>query len=996
MVGATAPPPSQPAEVGHQDTARGPAVSSSTRSRISMSEDFLYGKVEVRAKVAHDGFSGFWLKSSEESAIGHMPCARVTIAEIRETKGDIREPSTWSATASMNFGDLEKGELGCTSSDASPREGVVCSLPSEDGTDWSDDFHVYALEWEEEEFRWYVDGLHYCTKTSWFASHPDDFPAPFDKALRFDMGVEAVGDPSAGEIGGGENGGPSSSSAMRPEMIVDYVRIAQGPNGLWAPPTGDIPEGGFPLDADGGVTTSPPPRAVDIFNNILAVLACVLGPYMAMTGLRRPRTNTILMGVEIGAFKAANAAYFLFRSYVMALASAVICGLFFGFVAIRHRAMARWNTVAGLAIPALFLLIDVGMISDIGSRYVCWAIFFVLTVTFAVLVFPSEHHAAAFAVASAATGSCVLKLGAGWLLGESGEIFKILDDPLGDRCHLSRVCKYLNFVMGAVFLIGLCSQWILRPSCNDKAPGGNGERSLEKEGRPLFTPPRARYRWRGAVVRSGAMSVTRRSTAAADSDFDVQDGRETSSDTAGEREPALGAVDRGGGLEQQQGKQRPEDDDTLSEGYDDDEAFILGLPGARRGGGGVWQRITSGARRFLDRMLQPISSYRHHQVPASAPLDSPTPVPMPPSGPESNTVVSNQGDTIELVIHSPHKGSLGHRQPPGWLGSGSGGGGGGGGNHRHPLPPFSQTDGEGDGGPRRRLKGMTAGSTSSSDDYDDVLSILSASELVAADDLHLPASAVDVHAECESATANEGALSGRLVNAFADKWEAWVQEARSSDDGSADGRVSRRRGRHTRGGVRSARAAAFGKEGGGGGGGGSSGGGRNARDFDHEALVLSPYVPPPTNFGRGSPSAEAGTRGGGESQGDPDRRATSHVSFTSSSSSVYDERWVWRSRDGVLTSSSNGSSGRASSHGGLSVAAGQDLLPGDNIFDSATGGGTSSRGESERGSSSGTSPAEVVSVNAEATASAGVPLDAEGAQGASGGSTAASLREIDL
>lgn len=62
-------------------------------------------------------------------------------------------------------------------------------------------------------------------------------------------------------------------------------------------------------------------------------------------------------------------------------------------------------------------------------------------VTFAVLVFPSEHHALGFAVASAATGSCVLKLGVGWLLGESGEIFKILDDPLGDRCHVSRCVR---------------------------------------------------------------------------------------------------------------------------------------------------------------------------------------------------------------------------------------------------------------------------------------------------------------------------------------------------------------------------------------------------------------------------------------------------------------------------------------------------------------------------------------------------------------------------
>lgn len=54
------------------------------------------------------------------------------------------------------------------------------------------------------------------------------------------------------------------------------------------------------------------------------------------------------------------------------------------------------------------------------------------------LVFPPEHHAIGFAVASAATGSCVLKLGLGWLLGEPGELFKILDDPLGDRCHASR------------------------------------------------------------------------------------------------------------------------------------------------------------------------------------------------------------------------------------------------------------------------------------------------------------------------------------------------------------------------------------------------------------------------------------------------------------------------------------------------------------------------------------------------------------------------------
>lgn len=42
----------------------------------------------------------------------------------------------------------------------------------------------------------------------------------------------------------------------------------------------------------------------------------------------------------------------------MALVGAITVGLLVGFLAIRHRAMARWNTVAGLAVPVLFLVRD--------------------------------------------------------------------------------------------------------------------------------------------------------------------------------------------------------------------------------------------------------------------------------------------------------------------------------------------------------------------------------------------------------------------------------------------------------------------------------------------------------------------------------------------------------------------------------------------------------------------------------------------------------------
>lgn len=82
MAAAASPSlPYQPAEVGNRGTTRGPAVSDSS-SRISTSVDFQYGKVEVRAKVATGGISGFWLGPSEERIDGQTPCARVAIAEV--------------------------------------------------------------------------------------------------------------------------------------------------------------------------------------------------------------------------------------------------------------------------------------------------------------------------------------------------------------------------------------------------------------------------------------------------------------------------------------------------------------------------------------------------------------------------------------------------------------------------------------------------------------------------------------------------------------------------------------------------------------------------------------------------------------------------------------------------------------------------------------------------------------------------------------------------
>ncbi|CAN0018865.1 unnamed protein product [Ectocarpus sp. 4 AP-2014] len=995
MVAAAAPPPQNSRDKGNSADVvvwSGPSKPP-PRGRIgtARSANFVHGRIEISAKVSSRGSSGFWLMPSDAGAAGRTPCARVAIAEIRARENNAADSSGPDITASLGFGDYEEDRWGCTSSGSWPYKGGGCTLPAEHGVDWSDGFHVYALEWEEGEFRWYVDGRQYCKKSAWFARHPDDFPAPFNKAFHLEMGVAVGGGDDVGDGDSAEEEDPSSASSralhspsVPPEMLVDYVRITQGPDGQWVPPLESIAaDGGLQPVALDGVTSSSP-RALDVIINVLAVSACVLGPYMAMTGLSRPRTNTILMGIEIGAFKAANASYLIFGSYVMAFVGAVTFGMLVGYLALHHRAMARWNTVAGLAVPALFVLIDIGMISDIGSRYVCWAIFFVLTVTFAVLVFPSEHHAKGFVVATAATGSCVLKLGLGRLLGESGEIFKILDDPLGDWCHVSRICQSLMYVMGAMFFIGLCSQRCLRPLSKDVNNGGVTT-SLEKQRSALFTPPRARSPLGASSARSSAHTLTRQDTCSTSNDFEIDDCQEANA--GGQRQSGGDGGDKAAGRRQGNEKKG-------FRKYDEDEAFILGIGGRRGRAPGAWERVSAGTRSFLQRVLRPFSSFRRHeQAPVSVTPDSPTPVPMPLTGVDSNAVVSSEGDTIELVIHSPHKRALRPHRPSGWFGSGGsggdnsggGGGGGGGSDHRQSMPQLCLRDGQ-DGGNDRGL------SSPSTNDYEDALSILSVSELVTP---YAEVSAAIAPAIAGAGSTNtEGARSGRLADAFSDKWGSWVQDVNSSDsnDDGSDG------GRRDDGRDGSGYRLAFQDNGeenstvAGGSGIGGGGGCRSAREFDDEALLLTPYRqnpdedPPYSSAAAAAAAAVAAAAGAAEREHDSDSQARTRPPCSSSSSSVYEEKWLWRHRDGVRppTSSCNSSDSAGARGPEHSSDYGPREFPPTRPPETGAAGETSSRRENED--------------NVDSRLETAIAVPGAGAQGQEpyGESKTGSLLEIDL
>ncbi len=97
----------------------------------------------------------------------------------------------------------------------------------------ADGFHHYAIEWEQGEIRWYVDGVHYATQTEedWYTQYVDPETgemvtgtgsAPFDRKFHLIMNL-AVGGAWASNV----NEGGIDESVFPQELVVDYVRVYQ-------------------------------------------------------------------------------------------------------------------------------------------------------------------------------------------------------------------------------------------------------------------------------------------------------------------------------------------------------------------------------------------------------------------------------------------------------------------------------------------------------------------------------------------------------------------------------------------------------------------------------------------------------------------------------------------------------------------------------------------------------------------------------------------------
>lgn len=172
----------------------------SGRIRTKHRADWTYCRVEVRAKLpAGRGiWPAVWMLPREEKYGGWAASGEIDIIELVG-----HEPNKLHAT--LHFGGGWPKNQQATKSTTLER-----------GT-FADDFHVFAIEWEREEFRWFLDGKEYARQRQW-RSEAGEFPAPFDQPFYLIMNLA---------VGGQWPGPPDKQTTFPQRLLVDYVRVYQ-------------------------------------------------------------------------------------------------------------------------------------------------------------------------------------------------------------------------------------------------------------------------------------------------------------------------------------------------------------------------------------------------------------------------------------------------------------------------------------------------------------------------------------------------------------------------------------------------------------------------------------------------------------------------------------------------------------------------------------------------------------------------------------------------
>ena len=154
-----------------------------------------YGRIEVKAKLPHGGgiWPAIWMMGTNRTEVGWPKCGEIDIMEfIGNQPKDI-------------YGTMHYPDPNSKANKSNGNKVVAENL--------EDDFHVYAIEWNEKTIDIYFDNNKYLSFPVDSAGLGDDNPfrKPFYLLLNLAMGANWPG--------------PIDDSVLPQQFLVDYVRV---------------------------------------------------------------------------------------------------------------------------------------------------------------------------------------------------------------------------------------------------------------------------------------------------------------------------------------------------------------------------------------------------------------------------------------------------------------------------------------------------------------------------------------------------------------------------------------------------------------------------------------------------------------------------------------------------------------------------------------------------------------------------------------------------
>lgn len=173
---------------------------SSGRIRTKHRGDWKYGRIEVRAKmpIGQGVWPAIWMLPTDEKYGGWAASGEIDIMEYlgqkpNEVLGTLHYGAGWPKNAYS--GD---------------------SIKLKSGT-FNDDFHTFAVDWQEGKIIWLLDGKPWQTQTKWHSEN-GKFPAPFDQRFHLLLNLS---------VGGHLAGNPDANTTFPQKFLIDYVRVYQ-------------------------------------------------------------------------------------------------------------------------------------------------------------------------------------------------------------------------------------------------------------------------------------------------------------------------------------------------------------------------------------------------------------------------------------------------------------------------------------------------------------------------------------------------------------------------------------------------------------------------------------------------------------------------------------------------------------------------------------------------------------------------------------------------